>query len=95
MDNKQHGNRHIQISWIDEDSAFVILPEAFRDDITAMVRDRATASSEVGGLTFTCWSDWLLETKKPGDEEVSMLFGQLQLTSGVEEPAHKRARSSA
>ena len=85
----------IEIRWIDDDSAFVILPEVCRDDITAMVRDRATAGSEVGGLTFTSWSDWLLETKEAGDEEVRMLLGKLRLTSGVEEPALKRAKISA
>ena len=85
----------IEIRWIDDDSAFVILPEVCRDDITAMLRDRATAGSDVGGLTFTSWSDWLLETKEAGDEEVRMLLGKLRLTSGVEEPALKRAKISA
>ena len=81
----------IEVSWIDKESAFVILPEAFRHELSTFVREHA------GGLKWTSWSDWVSQQKR--DKEVSTLLGNLRVTSGQEapedEPARKRPKNSA
>ena len=81
--------KDIEIKWIDENNGIVIVPAVFRDEIAKKVRERAQVSS---GPIFTSWSDWLAERKETGYEEVSRLFGMLELAAEEAEPARKRAK---
>lgn len=49
----------IETRWIDDDSAFAVLPEACKDAVAKMLENASAAGGEVGGLTFTSWEDWL------------------------------------
>ena len=51
------------------------------------------SEAEKSERTLFAFSHW--ERQEAGDEDVRMLLGKLRLTSGVEEPARKRAKMSA
>ena len=83
------------IKKIDNDSAFVIVSECFRNEINSWIEERGTEDPEDHeGLTFTSWADWVSEVKDTTGDEVRTLLGKMDLKSTVEEPARKRAHTS-
>jgi len=70
--------------WIDDDSAFVILPEACKDALAPML-EKNGAEDHVGGLQFTSLEDWLSSKRKAVSAAAA----------DAKEPAQKRARISA
>lgn len=82
-ENKQNGEvkEDIIIRWVDDDSAFAVLPEACCSAVSAMLEKAKCADGENGGLKFTSWNDWLSAQVAPEEAE--------------DEPPRKRAKISA
>jgi len=82
-DSKQNGDskEDIAVRWLDDDSAFVVLPEAKASVVTAMLEKAQAADGANGGLKFTSWNDWLSAQTAPENLE--------------DEPPRKRAKTSA
>merc|ERR1712139_449176 len=78
---------NVEIRWIDDDSAFVILPEACKEGLTAMLQNPKFSGGDAGngGLKLTCWSDWLS----------AQTVEASAMADDVKEPELKRARTSA
>lgn len=73
------GAVEMEIRWIDDDSAFAVLPEACRDAVAKMIERGAAAGGNVDGLVLTSWNEWL------SSQTVADI---------AEEPPQKRARVS-
>jgi hypothetical protein len=79
----------VVVRWLDDDSAFVILPEACSSIAAAVL---GSAEGENGALKFKSWNDWLsaqtasektASEKRPASEKLE------------DEPPQKRAKTSS
>merc|ERR1712232_731201 len=50
----------VDIRWIDDDSAFAILPETCRGAVVELLARHKTANADTVGPTLTAWEEWLL-----------------------------------
>ena len=87
--SRQVKDNEIQVTWLDRNTAFALLPEGCRDDVAAMLQ----TSSEHNGLTFTSWSQYVVGPKEEVTQEVEKLLADVHLTSAGEEPSQKRAKT--
>jgi poly(A)-specific ribonuclease len=73
----------VQIRWIDDDSAFAVLPEACAEEVSALVG----RASPIDGLTLTLGNEWFAsQTAKAEASENG--------STGDAEPSAKRARTN-
>lgn len=49
----------MEIRWIDDDSAFAVLPESRREAVAKMLERIGSAAGDTGRLKLTSWDDWL------------------------------------
>merc|ERR1740138_1178077 len=47
----------IQLKWLDDDSAFAIMPETCRKAVAAMLESEGVANG-IGGMKLTSFGDW-------------------------------------
>jgi len=74
----------IEIRWIDDDSAFAVLPETCADAVNAMLERVQCGGGRLEGLSLTSWSDWRSAQDVPENSR----------DNDMEEPPLKRARIS-
>lgn len=78
------GEGSIEIRWIDDDSAFAILPETCGEAVAAMLDRVGLGGGKIDGLSLAPFSDWRSAQGVPDASD-----------EAVKEPALKRARISA
>ena len=87
---------NIDVERIDNDTAMVIFGTNTKEDIEPWLEDRAAEDpAEHEGFTFISWSDWVSEIKNIKARRLRTLPGEFDLCWSVEEPARKRAKTSA
>jgi len=72
----------MEVRWMDEDSAFAIFPDSYKDAVSAIL-DRP--KNEGSSLTCTSWNEWL-SAQNATETAIADV--------DVQEPALKRARTS-
>lgn len=73
----------LEMRWIDDNTAFAIVPETFKDALTAMLGKVAPADGDAA-LRFTSMEDWVSAQSSP----------DIAMDCDAKEPPQKRARTS-